>query len=55
MKATAAPTRQDARQLLWLRESYNDKYLAGVLFHTGSRVFPLADGVTAAPIACLWS
>lgn len=54
VKATAAPQASDARHLVWLRDRLEDRFLAGVLFHTGPRVFSLGDRIIAAPIATLW-
>ena len=51
IKATSAPSTDDARHLLWLR----DQFLAGIVLHTGPRTFELADNLTAAPISTLWS
>lgn len=55
VKATAAPTREDGRHLLWLRDAVGDTYIGGIVLHTGTRVFRLANGVLAAPVATLWS
>lgn len=55
VKAGAAPTREDARHLIWLRESYASDFTAGVLFHTGPRTFRLDDRIVAAPIGALWA
>jgi uncharacterized protein len=55
VKAGAAPTPADARHLAWLRDSLGDRFLAGVVLHTGPDVFGLDDGIQAAPIAALWS
>lgn len=50
-----APTRTDARHLEWLRDEYDDRFLAGVILHTGPHRYELGDRITAAPIAALWS
>ena len=55
VKATVAPRRRDAVHLQWLQERLADKFVLGVLFHTGPRAFALCDGVAAIPIASLWS
>jgi uncharacterized protein len=55
IKASAAPTRRDARHLVWLRDRLGDRFLAGVVFHTGPDAFQLARGIQAVPIAALWS
>lgn len=55
VKATAAPRPSDARHLVWLREQLGDRFIAGVLLHTGPRPVPLSDRVFALPIAALWA
>lgn len=55
IKAGGAPRRSDARHLAWLREELGDRFVAGVVFHTGARVFRLDERIVAAPIASLWS
>lgn len=54
VKATAAPTRGDARHLAWLRDVLGDRFLAGVVLHTGPGSFALGQRLFAAPIAVLW-
>ncbi len=52
VKATAAPTAQDARHLIWLRD--NEKlFVTGIIFHTGPRPFRLDDRIHALPISAL--
>ena len=55
VKATAAPRVDSARHLIWLRDQLGEHFVAGVVLHTGPRVFPLDDRITAAPVAALWS
>lgn len=50
-----APTAADAKHLSWLRDEYGDRFVAGVVLHTGPLSYPLGDRITAAPIATLWS
>src|SRR5919106_727248 len=50
-----APTKSDGRHLAWLRDEYGDRFLAGIILHTGPLTYQLAERVTAAPIATLWS
>ncbi len=54
VKATAAPTRRDARHLEWLRDQLGERFVTGLVLHTGSRSFRLSEKVTAAPISVLW-
>lgn len=55
VKASAAPTADDAKHLVWLRDLLGDRFLAGVLLHTGPRTYQLDERLVAAPIATLWS
>jgi predicted AAA+ superfamily ATPase len=55
IKAGAAPERDDARHLVWLRDEFGDRFTAGVVLHTGPRAYSLDDRIIAAPIATLWS
>jgi hypothetical protein len=55
VKATASPTAQDARHLVTLRDRLGETLVAGVVLHTGPRVYRLADRIVAAPISSLWS
>jgi predicted AAA+ superfamily ATPase len=54
IKSTAAPRRDDARHLEWLREELGERFVAGVVLHTGPNAFELADKIIAAPISTLW-
>ncbi len=55
IKAGSAPDRDDARHLIWLRKELGKNFVAGVVLHTGTRVYSLADGIIAAPICTLWA
>lgn len=55
IKATASPSLDDARHLIWLREKLGDRFVAGAVLHTGSRLFQLADRILALPIYAIWS
>lgn len=55
VKATAAPSRADARHLTWLRDQLGSRLALGLLVHTGPRVFRLTEDVLAVPLASLWS
>jgi predicted AAA+ superfamily ATPase len=54
IKAAAAPTPGDAKHLRWLQTELGDRFIAGVVLHTGPRLYELADGIVAAPISTLW-
>lgn len=55
IKAGAAPTRSDSKHLAWLRDETGDRFVAGVVVHTGPHVFELEEKIIAAPIASIWS
>ena len=55
VKASGAPSIGDARHLLWLRDQLSERFVAGVVLHTGTAAYPLAPRITAAPICTLWS
>ncbi len=55
IKATAAPSSSDVRHLAWLRDQLDDRFVAGVLLHTGPHTFRLGDRIIAAPISTLWA
>lgn len=54
VKASAAPTRDDARHLAWLRDQLGERFLAGAVLHTGPRSFVLGPRIFALPIASVW-
>jgi predicted AAA+ superfamily ATPase len=53
-KATASPSLNDARHLVWLRDHLGDRFVAGAVMHTGPAVFGLSDRIVAAPICTIW-
>ena len=55
VKATAAPRKDDARHLAWLRDELGDRFVAGVVLHTGPRAFALGEKLVAAPISTIWA
>jgi hypothetical protein len=54
IKAAASPTAADARHLRWLKAELGDRLVAGVVLHTGPRLYELPEGIIAAPISTLW-
>lgn len=54
VKADAAPKAKDTRHLAWLRDELGDRFISGVLFHTGPRIYSLGERIIAAPISTLW-
>ena len=55
VKASAAPGRHEARHLEWLRKSLGERFLGGVVLHTGPATYVLSEQIQAAPISCLWA
>jgi len=55
IKATAAPSTDDARHLNWLRDQIGERFAAGVVLHTGPASFPLDKRLWALPINTPWS
>jgi len=55
IKAASSPQERDARHLIWLRDKLGDRFIKGVLLHTGPRTFDMADDIVAAPISTLWA
>lgn len=55
VKADAAPKRYAARHIAWLRDRLGARFVAGVVLHTGPRVYALEEGIVAAPICTLWT
>jgi hypothetical protein len=53
-KAATAPGTKQASHLVWLREQLGDRFVAGVVFHAGPRIYGLGDRIVAAPICALW-
>lgn len=55
VKASAGVRRSDARHLRWLSDQLGDRFVAGVVLHSGHDIFELDDRILAAPISALWS
>ncbi|MGH3467655.1 MAG: ATP-binding protein [Thermocrispum sp.] len=55
IKASGGPTASDARHLTWLRAEYGDRFICGLVLHTGPRRYLLGERIVAAPIASLWT
>lgn len=54
VKADSAPSGDAARHLTWLRDRLGDRFVVGVVFHTGPRPFRHDDRVLMLPICALW-
>lgn len=55
VKASAAPGRYEARHLEWLRDGLGERFLGGVVLHTGPATYLLSERIQAVPISCLWA
>ena len=54
-KAGAAPTREDARHLLWLRDELGKNFVGGIVLHAGQAVVELDERIAAVPLSAMWS
>jgi predicted AAA+ superfamily ATPase len=54
IKATAAPSRKDARHLEWLQAEIGDRFVTGAVLHTGPSLHRIAERILAIPICALW-
>jgi len=54
VKADAAPGNDAAKHLRWLRDELGARFIAGVVLHTGPRIYDLDDRIRAVPICTLW-
>ncbi|MGH8903983.1 MAG: ATP-binding protein [Egibacteraceae bacterium] len=55
IKARSAVNRDAARHLIWLRDQLGEDFVAGVVLHTGPRIYQLDERIVAAPVATLWA
>ncbi|MGH9111355.1 MAG: ATP-binding protein [Acidimicrobiales bacterium] len=55
VKADAGPGRRAARHLTWLRDTLDERFLVGVVLHTGPSSYVLDERIVAAPICALWT
>jgi hypothetical protein len=53
IKAASAPGPRDAQHLLWLREQLGERFVRGIVFHTGPQPFELGERIWALPICAL--
>lgn len=54
IKADAAPGADAGRHLRWLRDAAGERFVAGVVLHTGPRLVRYPDGILAVPICAFW-
>ena len=55
VKAASAPDSSAAAHLAWLRDRLGERFVAGIVLHTGPATFRLGDRIVAAPISTLWA
>lgn len=55
VKASASVTARDARHLAALRDKLGERFVAGIVLHTGRTAAPFGDRITAAPLDALWA
>ncbi|MGH7882906.1 MAG: ATP-binding protein [Candidatus Dormibacteraceae bacterium] len=54
IKATSVPSRSDGRHLAWLRDYLGERFLRGLVLHTGPDSINLGERIDALPIASIW-
>jgi uncharacterized protein len=54
IKADSAPGKSEASHLAWLRDELGERFVAGVVLHTGPRSYALGERIHALPICTLW-
>jgi hypothetical protein len=54
IKASSAPTAADAQHLIWLRDRLPDRFVLGIVLHTGPVPFHVDDRIVALPICSIW-
>ncbi|MDR1237634.1 MAG: DUF4143 domain-containing protein [Propionibacteriaceae bacterium] len=54
VKATASPSPRDFIHLRWLRDQLGDRFINGILLHSGPAPVQVDDRIIAAPISTLW-
>lgn len=54
IKSATTVNRADARGLRFLRDRLGDRFIAGIVFHTGPLTGRLDDRIWATPISALW-
>ncbi|MGQ0774306.1 MAG: DUF4143 domain-containing protein [Pseudonocardiales bacterium] len=55
IKAATVPNHTDGKHLAWLRDSLGDRFVTGLVLHTGPYSYPLDKQLYATPICALWS
>lgn len=55
VKATATPRPRDARHMAYLRDRVGDRFVMGLVLHTGQQRLSLGDRLWAVPVDTLWA
>jgi len=55
IKADAAPSLDAAKHLRWLKGELGERFVLGIVLHTGPRRYELEERIVAAPIGALWA
>jgi uncharacterized protein len=55
VKADSGPGRAAARHLIRLRDELGERFVAGLVLHTGPRAYELEERIRAVPISAIWS
>lgn len=55
VKAASAPADGDTSHLKWMRDRLGDRFIAGLVLHTGPHAYQFSDRIAAAPICTLWA
>jgi predicted AAA+ superfamily ATPase len=54
VKSATTVKSEDGRGLRFLRDRIGDRFLAGIVFHTGSLTVRMSDRIWATPVGALW-
>lgn len=55
VKADSAIYPNAAKHLVWLRDQLGERFVLGLVLHTGERVYKIGDRILAAPMCTLWA
>lgn len=54
VKASATTKAEHSSHLAWLRDRLGDRFIAGVVFYSGTLSLPLGERIMALPLSTLW-
>lgn len=55
VKVSSSPTARDFRGLAYVRDRLGDRFVAGVVLHTGTAALPFGDRLWALPLSTVWA